>query len=225
MGYYIDLLTVSIDDYRERLRNTDLLPSQKILHENMDNHFDTLKKCGITNLFELQKVLKTKKNLGEFCGKSGISEDYLTILRRDVNSFHPKAKNITEFPEVDPAIVEKLAAMGIKNTIHLFDRVRTTDERQTLSAELGCSEDVILDLARLTDLSRIKWVGPLFARMLIVAGYYNAKQISQANGDEINNKIKEINKDNKYYKANNIGIKDMELLVKVAADVTEEIMF
>ena len=43
MGYYIDLTRISIDEFKDILRSIELIPSWKILVENIDDNFDLIK--------------------------------------------------------------------------------------------------------------------------------------------------------------------------------------
>ncbi|PKV50621.1 hypothetical protein ATE84_2684 [Aquimarina sp. MAR_2010_214] len=70
MRYDIDLSKISIDDYKKILESTHLIPSWKILKENI-NHLTIIKKEGIHNLHELQQILKKKISLLNFQNKVG----------------------------------------------------------------------------------------------------------------------------------------------------------
>lgn len=56
MGYYVDLKSISIDQYKNILKAADLLPSWKILGNNIEENLDAVKKLNIRNLYELLKV-------------------------------------------------------------------------------------------------------------------------------------------------------------------------
>ena len=60
MGYSLDLRKISIDAYKEILKDQYLLPSRKILHQDMDNSFDVIYSCQINNLGELKSSWKRK---------------------------------------------------------------------------------------------------------------------------------------------------------------------
>ena len=66
MSYYIDLSTVSLDDYRKRLEASDLLPSQQILKEQIAARFAILEAQDITNMAKLKAAIKTKARVGKF---------------------------------------------------------------------------------------------------------------------------------------------------------------
>ena len=85
MGYYIDLKSMSIDKYKEVLKTTELIPSWKVLGENIDKNLDIIKNQHIENLDELLSALKDKDKIQEFSKQSGLPANYLEVLKRIVN--------------------------------------------------------------------------------------------------------------------------------------------
>jgi len=116
MGYYLDLSKISIAVYKEILKNQYLLPSRKILHQDMDASFDAIHGSKVRNLVELKSALSTSQKLGAFSEKSGLSKYYLTILRREIGSIEPKSVLIKEFQEIDENTLVSLSAIGIKSS-------------------------------------------------------------------------------------------------------------
>ena len=119
--YYPDLSAFNLDKLKSLFQTTRVLPSQRILQENVEERFDSLEEQGIHNLEQLRLALTTKADVEIFALNTGLPQDYLTILRREVNSYLPKPINLAEFPGVNPEAVKKLAGMGIRNTKQLFD--------------------------------------------------------------------------------------------------------
>lgn len=224
MGYYTDLAYISLDNYRSKLELADLLPSRMILKEQLEERFNYLKSIGIKNVLELQKLLKKKEKLAELSRVECLSEDYLVILLREINSIQPKPNKISEFIGISPETVAKLENIGIKDTVKLFDHVLTSESRKNLAAETTISEAEILKLTQLTDLSRIKWVGVTFARMLVDVGIDTAEKASKADYVELHQKIMEINKEKNFYKGQ-IGLHDIKLFVDAAQEVAFEIEY
>lgn len=89
MGYSLDLRMISIDAYKEILKNQYLLPSRKILHQDMDSSFNTIHSCQIKNFAELKNALSNTQKLSAFSEKSGLSKNYLTILGGKLLEIHP----------------------------------------------------------------------------------------------------------------------------------------
>lgn len=97
MGYYIDLEAISIDDYKKRIESAYLPPSRTILKDNLDQRFDYFKRIGVKNVKELIQLLKKKEKFSELSMVDILSEEYLTILLRELNSTLPKPNKIEDF--------------------------------------------------------------------------------------------------------------------------------
>lgn len=215
MGYYIDLERISIDDYKKILKTADLIPSWMVLKENIDANLDILKKHNIQNVAELKKTLKTKGNVQEFSKKSGLSEQYLTVLRRVINGYHPKPNRIQDFLCIAEDIVLKLKTLGIKNTLQLYSEIVTANKRNEFARKTGIDRHDIMTLTKLTDLSRIRWVNHTFSCVLLEAGYDTAKKVAHADYHELYDTIRQLNKERNLYKGN-IGAHDMKRCVEAA---------
>jgi len=224
-GYYLDLNAFSIAKLKDLFKNTRLLPSQQILQENIDERFACLEQNGIENLGQLQKALKTKSDVESFAKVTGLPIDYLTILRREVNSYQPKPINLRDFPGVNPDVVHKLHQIGIKNTKQLFPNVLTRKSRSEFSKQNQIKYEIILELTKLTDVARLKWVGPKFARLLIESEYDTVEKIAKSNYKELHLALVRVNKESGIYKGN-FGIEDMKSWVNVAVqDVPQVIQY
>ena len=224
MGYYIDLQSISIDNYKGTLKTATMIPSWKILKKNIDKNLDLIKEQGIHNLGELQKALKNKGAVHEFSKQSGLREDYLTILRRVVNGYHPKPNRIKDFPGINEDVILKLEALGIKNTLRLYEEILTLEKRNELAAKTGISKEEIMKLTKLTDLSRIKWVNHTFAYVLMEAGYETAETVANADYQELYETVKQLNKEREIFKGH-IGANDMKFCIEAAQSLNFEIEY
>lgn len=201
VDYYINLENYSLNSFKKELTQSDLLPSRKILKEKIDIHFQILKENGVMNLQELSNFLKTPNKTREFAQITGLPEDYLLILRREVNSYQPKPVNLEKFPNIDNQIIIKLKREGIKNTFHLFERVKTSQERTELAKKVEISETEIMELTKLTDLSRVKWIGPVFARIFVDSGIDTVNKLSKSDSRDLYKKLIDVNNIKCYTKA------------------------
>lgn len=224
MGYYIDLEKISIIDYCEKLKSSYLPPSRTILKDNLDDRFSVFKSLGINNVKELLAALKNKKKFTELSRIERLPESYLTILLRELNSLLPKPNKLTDFKEIDNATVDKLAKIGIKNTEQLYNKVLTKDARTNLSKGLSISDTEMLQLTKLCDLSRIKWVGATFAQMLYALGIDTAEKASKADAIDLHSKINTLSKDNNIYKGH-IGLNDIRIFIEAAKEVSFDIEY
>lgn len=213
--YYIDLNKFSLEKLQHLFETTRLLPSQQMLQENIDARFGCLSQNGVENLAQLQKVLKTKKDVQTFAETTGLPVQYMTLLRREVNSYQPKPINLKDFPGVDQETVQKLEQIGIKNTKQLFARVLTTETRTELAKQTRIADADILELTKLTDVARMKWVGPKFARLLVESEYDTAEKVVNSNYAELHQALMHTNEEKGTYKGK-FGIDDMKSWVTVA---------
>ena len=224
MGYYIDLEKISIDNYRTKLETAYLPPSRMILKDRLDERFGYFKKSGIKNIKELIQMLKKKDGFSELQKIDCLSGDYLTILLRELNSLLPKPNNIKDFTGISKETIIKLDNIGIKNTVKLFDRVINPEERKKLASVTGIDDNEILELTKLTDLSRIRWVGTTFARMLYNLGVDTVEKITNADPVDLHTRVNRLNKEKGFYKGQ-IGLNDMKILVNIAKDVPLDIEY
>ena len=183
--YYRDFDEITLSDYEKELSQTELLHSRMIIKENLHERFESLKRQNIRTLSDLLSAVKTSAQLSLLAGKAGIPEEFLVILKREISSNIPKPVRLKDFPSVSSETVEKLAAAGINDTRQLFQSVKTEKERQELSDRTGVFYFEILELTKLTDVSRIKWVGANFARVLVDSGYNTAQNVSDADAGDL----------------------------------------
>jgi len=224
-GYYLDLRTFSLKKLKDLLKLTRLLPSQQILLEMIDERFACLEGNGIENLEQLQKALKTKSAVQSFAEATGLPPDYLTILRREVNGYLPKPVDFKDFPGVDSDVVRKLHQIGIENTKQLFPQVLTRQARSEFAAQNQIEYEDVLELTKLTDVTRIKWVGPKFARLLIESEYDTVEKIADSNYEELYLALVRVNEETGIYKGK-FGIEDMKSWVSmVVQDVPRVIQY
>lgn len=215
MNYYIDDSKIELKDLQKRIEKTDLVPSRKSILENIDDIFKTLNKKGIKTLADLRNQVKTPKKLNEFSVKSGIDNDYLILLRREVESYFPKAFSINEFTWLPREECEKLNLLGLNNTKKIFEALNRKDNLRKLGIENNISNSFLNKILSLVTLTRIQWVSPLFAYMLYEVGYISPKNIAEANAEELCNAVNKINDSGEYFKGK-IGLRDIKRLINSA---------
>lgn len=224
MGYYIDLRQLDLESYKTRLLSAYLPPSRMILKEQMNERFSYFGNIGIKNVAELIQLLNKKDKIAELSKVSCFSEEYLVILLRELTSIHPKPNKIEDFIDVSYETIEKLKKTGIKNSEQLYSRVLKTSDRLKLSEMTGIHIDEILKLAKLCDLSRIKYVGVTFAHILYVLGIDTAEKASRSDPVELLARISQLNKDQNIFKGQ-IGINDIRIFVNSAKEVSLDIEY
>ena len=224
MGYYIDLKSISIDKYKEILKTTELIPSWKVLGKNIDKNLNIIKNQNIENLDELLTALKNKDEIQEFSKQSGLPADYLEVLKRVVKGYRQNPNKIKDFTCIPEVVSNKLEKLGIKNTLKLYNEVLTRQKRTEFSQKTGISMDEMIRLAKLTDLSRIRWVNHTFAYVLLESGYDTAEKVANADYKKLYETIKKLNEKRKVYNAH-IGERDMKMVIESAQSLVFEIEY
>jgi hypothetical protein len=216
--YQLDLEQITLAKFRTLLKKGRLLPSQRVLRERLDERFDVLKQQGITNIRRLQMALKAKKDVSACAKKTGIPEDFLTVLRREANSYNPKPRALKDFTAVDRTLVSKLGKMGITDTIQYLEKTGTKKDRAQLARTLGVDVKSIETLTRLADLTRLRYVNAAFATLLLNGGYDSVERVSKANPQKLYDDLVAINEGKKIF-GGAIGLEDMGSCVLDAKEV------
>ena len=199
MGYTLPLEQISLNDYRQLLRQQNLLPGRRILQEQLDERFALLASSGLTNLAQLSAVLATPVKLASLVAKTGIPEEYLTILRRELGSLAQKPVPLSDFPGCNEVQIRELANAGIRNSRDYWERCRKPGE----------------PLSALCDLVRINGVGAVAARAFYEAGFGYVAAVAQANAADMLSRVNTVNAEKGYYKAK-LGEKDMQFCIDYA---------
>lgn len=199
MTYNIDLERLSVEKYKEILKNQTMLPGRRILTQNIDDIFAIITGKGIDTVAQLRKSLSTPKKLSAFASESGISAEYLTVLNREMSSLVQKPVLLSGFPGVDASAIKKLNDSGIKTSKDYYE------QNDSAADGLFC----------LCDLVRINGIGPVAAKAFFDAGYKSACDVARADADEMLTKVTEVNRIKQYYKAT-LGVKDMQFCIDAA---------
>ena len=87
--------------------------------------------------------------------------------------------SIKEFLNIDQDHVKKLAAIGIKNVEQMLKRGKTKEQRKQLSKQLDIPENAILELVKLSDITRIGYVKKKLSRLYYDAGLDSPAKIAE----------------------------------------------
>jgi uncharacterized membrane protein len=170
MSYHLDASQFSLMDFKQSLTERQLVPSRRILLDDMDAVFDKLNDAGLTSLAELLTTLKNKSKLDQLAAQSGIAADYLNLLRREASSYLPKPIALKQFSNIPRDTLESLQTMGLANTKHFYRYCQNGPGLQVLAAKTQRSHQILTEILALSDLSRLYGVGPAFARLLYESG-------------------------------------------------------
>jgi hypothetical protein len=213
MGYHINDRSTSLDDLQARLEATDLIPSHQLLLDGLTKKMGTLKKAGVKSVAELRTRLKSKKSLASLADGAGINPDYLVLLRRVVEGFFPKPQPLKVFDWLDKDTVVKLEQAGVKNTLQLYEAA--SSGINALAKKAGLKSKDLSELMALSDLSRVQWVSPTFARTLVAAGFTGAAEVSKVNPEALYEAVMRANENARFYKGK-VGLRDIKRLIDAA---------
>jgi len=224
MGYAIDLSSIKLDVYKEKLLSGYLPPSRRLLTNNIEGCFGVFQQQGIGNVQELYKVLKNKTKFSELSKLTPLDKNYLTILLREIGSMIPKPAKIDEFKCLSTDTISKLDKVGLTNTMKLYNNILTQSNRESLAKQTAILPEELLIATKLTDLSRIRWVGATFAMMLLKIGFDTAEKVSKADYMLLHEKINALNIEKQYFKGQ-IGANDIRYCVEAAGELPFEIEY
>jgi hypothetical protein len=224
MGYSIDLSSITLENYREKLINGYLPPSRRLLTGNIEGCFGVFQQQGIRTVQELFKLLKNKNKFSELSKLAPLNESYLTILLREIGSMIPKPVRINEIKCLSTDTISKLGKVGLTDTLKLFNKVQTELDREALAKQTGIPVEELLTATKLTDLSRIRWVGATFAMMLLEIGFDTVEKVSKADYVILHEKINSLNKQKHYFKGQ-IGANDIRYCVEAAGELPFDIEY
>ena len=201
-----------------------MIPSRRILKEQIDQRFERLQAQGISNLRDLLSAAKNAKKIEVLANNTGLSEECLTILRREVNALLPQPKNLRDFPGIEKSIVEKLEKRGIRNSKQLFLAARSKQERTQLSQAADINPTKLLELVKLADLSRVYGVGPVFARLLFDGGADTVESLAQADSEQLYRQLEKKYLEAGYSKAD-FKERDIRFCIRMAKDLPKSIEY
>lgn len=218
MLYHIDAEKVSLEALRKRIEETDLVPSRASLLDGIKTKFDALEQYGITTFAGLRDALKNNNRLEALSKATEIDMQYLTLLRREIESYFPKPFPLKKFDWLPKDEITKLKKHGMPNSAALFNAISDIKSRIELANSTGVDNEILDAFARLVDLTRVQWVSPTTARMLVEAGYDSAASLAAADPEDLCQALERVNEGGRFFKGK-IGLRDIKRLVRAAGYV------
>lgn len=215
MAYHIDAESVSMEDVQKRMEATDLVPSRAALLEQIGPKIKALKQQGITTLAHLRNELKNSRRLEAVSQATGIDPQYLTLLRREIEGYFPKPVALKTFDWLPGREIAKLERTGICDTAALYETTNSRQKRTALAKSIGMDGATLETLAQLADLTRVQWVSPTAARMLLEAGCKSPSELAKAEAGELDKAFTRVNTGNRLFKGR-IGLRDIKRLIQAA---------
>ena len=213
-NYFIDTDKFPIDKFRDILKKKDILPGRIVLKDKLNERFFLLKTKGINSLQDLLDTLKTKAKVDKFAKEIGLSVDYLTILRREANSYLSVPVRLVDLPFIGKDIIEKLKLNGIKDSKQLFEYAAKRSDRKKLADRYKLPVDKLLELVQLCDLVRITGVGPVFARIIFDSGIYTVKDFLTFDSSDLFERLVKLNDEKGLTKAK-FTVKDIMYCIEL----------
>lgn len=112
---------------------------------------------------------------------------YCSILRQERIKRRPHS--LAGFRGVVEDHVRALALVGIKTTEDMLTKGATKESRKALSNQTGIPEDAILEMVRLSDLSRIQGIKGIRARLYVDAGVDSIEKLAQSNPEQLREEL------------------------------------
>jgi len=224
MSYHLDFSQLDLDFLKRRLSEEDLIPSHLSVREQLDEKLLRFQSMGIHTIADLTAQLKHAAAIKKLSETSGIDQNYLKLLGRILGGYQPKIVRLSEYPNSNPRCITVLEAYGLVESRSFWNQAHLKEERALLATMLHVPFEELSVLACLCDLSRIQWVSPLFARLLLEGGYESVARVSAADSSELVQAIADANARLLLFKGK-IGQKDMARLVYCANLLSQELEF
>jgi hypothetical protein len=91
---------------------------------------------------------------------------------------------LKDFRGIDPVALDRLAALGITDVEQMLVAGRTPADRRSLAERSGVDDVVILELVKLSDLSRLSGVKGIRARLYLDAGVDTVEKMAAQHPDD-----------------------------------------
>jgi hypothetical protein len=213
--YAIDPALISLKEFRELTANKRIMPARIALQEHMEKRFALLRHAGMEHLGDILRNLGSKSRIEAFSCKTGLSVDYLVLLKREGGSYLARPFPLSDFPGIPFEYLELLKSRGLKTTRDFFEKVQTKEQQEELSRETGIPAYRLKELFVLCDLSRITGVGGVFARILNEADIRSAYDFAEMDPAILLERCRQVI--DKYgYEAGKLGDKDIEYGISYA---------
>lgn len=183
-----------------------MLPGKVALREKMNERFGVLKQLGIKNLGDLLRILDSKTKIESYAVQSGLSVDYLVLLKREAGSYLVRPFPLSDFPGIPFEYTELLKSRGIKNTKDLFEQVQSDPQQAEMASKTGIPQYRLKELVSLCDLSRITGVGGIFARVIYEAGIRSTREFASTDSSGLLDRCRTVIEKHGYA-AGNLGEK------------------
>jgi hypothetical protein len=207
--YSINLAEISLDRFAEILVKAQLLPTQKVILNNLSKNMQKLKDRGLPNLQELHNFLKKNENYPSVAQETGIDPEYLVILNRMVNSFIVKSIPLAKLEIFTNEELNALASLELKSTQQYYETLLIAKHRKDVSTQTHIPVEKVEYALRIIDLLRINGVGVEYAKILYEIGIKSVADYNHTPSETILMSVKQLNAKKMVTKAT-LGISDID---------------
>ena len=102
-----------------------------------------------------------------------------------------ETRKLREFPKVDRNSVKKLSSIGISTVNQLLKASGTKEDQQELAEKSGVSHEALLELVKLSTLSRLPGLKKVRGRLFYEAGLDSLSKIAALEPEEVHKVLKE----------------------------------
>ena len=166
-----------LTDYLRKERNKKL---EEITKDDIEHYVEKIehnKQSAKGTLYVLMNYFKFTQN-NELLTYTG-------SLRAERTKKSKRIFPIREFLDINPQYIEKLEKINIKNVKDMLDKGKTKKQREKLATQLDIPEESILELVKLSDLTRLGYVKAKLTRLYYNSGLDSPQKIAEFEPDEL----------------------------------------
>jgi hypothetical protein len=201
----------SLSQTNKRIKDADLVPSLEVLKTCIDSYMKAFEAIGAKNVSDIRNLLKNKAKLTELAERTGLDEQKLILLRREIEGWIPKPVNLSDFFWLDQKNLHALELANIRTSHDLLNALSLSDTKNALLKNSGIQEKELSDLENLSSLMNVRWISPNFARVIHELGY-TPQSLCSADAQKLTQEIDSCNKEKGYYKGK-VGERDVKRLI------------
>lgn len=202
----------SLNDFKQKIKTSHLIPSHRILLNDIDLVFDLLQKEGFCSMFDLMIVLKSKKKAEFLAEKTNIPLEYIVVLRREVLSFESKARVLDTIDCISDKSLEMARAIGAKTTKQIHSYVHSWAVSLQTMNRWGLSKQEVEVLRNVVDICHLRYVSEQFCNMLMHTSCNSVSKIACAQSGSLYGELTAVNEFSVQYKGK-FGVNDIQFLI------------
>ncbi len=123
-----------------------------------------------------------------------ISNDKMALKAQQLRKPRKTKKapfSLKQMLDISPTFIEKLAKMGIKTANQMIETGKTRSQRESIAKKAEIPYEIILELVKLSDLSRVGYVRTKFTRLFYNAGIETPTELSKWDVTELRKYLNE----------------------------------